>query len=234
MNCKKMEEVFVDLIYEEVSKEDEELAKYHLLSCKSCTIKYNKLKETSTALARWTEEQPEMNLVFIEEKVPFVERLLGKLNQFGVTPQRLVFGSFVSIFMVVIFAGIMKTDAVYQNGEWQISFGNKQMQDEIVTENAVLAEFKKLQKENLILMNTILLNSERRLREENMNSVSILANEFANQRRQDLFLIGNSINKLAQRNLDRQVQTNQILNELYRLSSYQPNGQGNSRKIEGN
>jgi len=234
MNCKKMEEVFVDLIYEEVSKEDEELAKYHLLSCKSCTKKYNKLKETSTALARWTEEQPEMNLVFIEEKVPLVERLLGKLNQFGVSPRRLVFGAFASIFMLVIFAGIMKTDAVYENGEWQISFGNEHIRNEIVNENAVLSEFKKLQKENLILMNTILLNSERRLREENLSSVSRLANEFANQRRQDLFLIGNSINKLAQRNQYRQVRTNQLLNDLYRLSSYQPNGQGNSRRIEGN
>ena len=234
MNCKKMEEVFVDLIYEEVSKEDEELAKYHLLSCKSCAKKYNKLKETTTALARWTEEQPETNLVFIEEKVPLMERLIGKLDQFGITPQRFVFGALTFIFILVLFTGIMRTEAVYQNGEWEISFGDKLKRDEIRNENAVLAEFKKLQKENLLFMNSILLNSERRLREENMNSVSILANEFAKQRQQDLFLIGSSINKLAQRNQDRQLQTNRMLNELFRLSSYQPGYQGSSRKIEGN
>ena len=234
MNCKKMEEVLVDLIYNEVSKKDEELAKYHLLSCRSCTKKYNKLKETTTALARWTEEQPEMNLLFIEEKVPLIERLIGKLNQFGITPQRFVIGAFTSIFILVLFTGFMRTDAVYHDGKWEISFGNKLKRDEFRNENAVLSEFKKLQEENLALINSILLNSERRLREENMNSVSLLANEFAKQRQQDLFLIGNSINKLAQRNQDRLVQTNQILNELYRLSSYQPNIQGGSRKIEGN
>jgi len=234
MNCKKMEEVLVDLIYDEVSKKDEELAKYHLLSCRSCAKKYSKLKETTTALARWTEEQPEMNLLFIEEKVPLIERLMGKLDQFGITPQRFVLGAFASIFILVLFMGIMRTDAAYHNGKWEITFGDKEKRDEFRNENAVLSEFKKLQQENLVLMNTILLNSERRLREENMNSVSILANEFANQRQQDLFLIGNSINKLAQRNQDRQVQTNQLLNELYRLSSFRPNGQGSSRKIEGN
>lgn len=234
MNCKKMEEVLVDLIYNEVSKKDEELAKYHLLSCRSCTKKYNKLKETTTALARWTEEEPEMNLLFIEEKVPLIERLIGKLDQFGITPQRFVIGAFTSIFILVLFTGIMRTDAVYHDGKWEISFGDNLKRDEFRNENAVLAEFKKLQEENLALISSILLNSERRLREENMNSVSILANEFAKQRQQDLFLIGNSINKLAQRNQDRQVQTNQLLNELYRLSSYRPNSLGGSRKIEGN
>jgi len=234
MNCKKMEEFFVDLIYEEVGKEDEELAKYHLLSCQSCTEKYNKLKETSTALGRWTEEQPEMNLVFIEEKVPIVERLLGKINQFGITPRRLVFGVVISTFMLVLFAGIMKTNAIYQNGEWQISIGDNLNRDEAISENAVLEEFKKLHQENLVLMNNILLNSERRLREENISSVSMLASEFANQRRQDLFLIGRSINEMAQRNQDRHLQTNQLLNELYRLSSYQPSRRGSSRKVEGN
>ena len=234
MNCKKMEEVLVDLIYNEVNKKEEELAKYHLLSCRSCTQKFNKLKETTTALARWTEEQPEMNLLFIEEKVPLIERLIGKINQFGITPQRFVIGAFTTIFILVLFTGIIRTDAVYHDGNWEISFGSELKRDQLRNDNAVLAEFKKLQKENLVLMNTILLNSERRLREENMNSVNILANEFANQRQQDLFLIGNSINKLAQRNQDRQVQTNQLLNELYRLSSFRPNGQGSSRKIEGN
>ena len=233
MNCDNMRELFTGLIYDEISGEDEKLAREHLSTCESCTEKYKRLLETSTALGRWTEEQPETNLVFVEEKVPLFDRILGKFDVIGFSPRQLVFGAVTSFVLIALFMGIMRTDAVYRNGAWYISFGNNSEREEQLEESVLLSEFKKLQQENLVLMNSLLLASEERLRNENISAANSLANEFANQRRQDLTLIGRSINEIAYRNEGRFVRTNQLLDELYRLSSYQTNSLTGSRNIEG-
>ena len=234
MNCNKMEELFAELIYDEISEENELFAREHLLSCESCTLKYKKLKETSIALGRWKEEQPNMNLVFIEEKVPFFDRLLGKLDLLGINPRQFVFGAITTIVMIAIIMGIMRTDAVYRNGEWYISFGDNSQKDEQLEESVLLAEFKKLQRENLLLMNNLLLASENRLRNENRAAINTLAINFAGQRSQDLSLIGESINEMSSRNEGRYINTSRLLGELYRLSSYRSGDPSGSRKIEGN
>ena len=233
MNCDKMEELFTGLIYEDISGEDEKLARKHLSSCDSCTEKYKRLLETSAAPGRWTEEQPETSLVFVEEKVPFIDKILGKFDLLGFSPRQLVFGAVTSFVLLALFMGIMRTDAVYRNGAWYISIGNNSEIEEQLEESVLLSEFKKLQQENLVLMNSLLLASEERMRNENINAANSLAYEFANQRRQDLTLIGRSLNEIAYRNEGRFAQTNQLLDDLYRLSSYQTNSLNGSRNIEG-
>ncbi len=233
MNCDNMEELFTGLIYEDISGEEEKLAREHLSTCKSCTEKYKRLFETSTALGRWTEELPETNLVFVEEKIPLFDRILGKFDVVGFSPRQLIFGAVTSFVLIALFMGIMRTDAVYRNGSWYISFGQNSEREEQLEESLLLSEFKKLQQENLVFMNSLLLASEERLRNENIITVNSLANEFANQRRQDLTLIGRSLNEIAYRNEGRFVRTNQLLDNLYRLSSYQTNSLTGSQNIEG-
>ena len=233
MNCDNMQELFTGLIYEDISGEEEKLAREHLSTCESCTEKYKRLLETSIALGRWTEELPETNLVFVEEKLPLFGRILGKFDAVGFSPRQLVFGAVTSFVLIALFMGIMRTDAVYRNGAWYISFGQNSEREEQLEESVLLSEFKKLQQENLVLMNSLLLASEERLRNENIITVNSLANEFANQRRQDLTLIGRYINEIVHRNEGRFVRTNQLLDNLYRLSSYQTNSLTGSRNIEG-
>ncbi len=234
MNCDKMEQLFTELLYDEISDEDKELAHSHIAGCESCAAKYKNLRETSTALGRWTEERTEMNLVFIGEKVPFLERLFGKLDLIGISPKQLLFGAVTSLLLIVLFTGIMRTEAIYRNGSWYISFGGTTEFENQVEESSLLSEFKQLQQENLVLMNRLLLASEERMRNENMLVVNNLANQFSALRRQDLSLIGRSINEMSQRSEGRYVRTNQLLGDLYRLSSYKSTGQSGSRSLEGN
>ena len=233
MNCEKMELLFSDLLYGEINEEEKESALEHIATCKSCGVKYKNLRQTSTALGRWKEEDAEMNLVFIEEKVPFLERLFGKLGQAGINPRQLVFGAAATLVLLVLFAGIFRTEAIYRNGSWYISFGSSDKTENQMKENILIADFKQLQQENLLLMNRLLLASEERVRNDNIAVVNNLANQFLIQRRQDLSLIGRSINEMSQRNEGRYVRTNQLLDGLYRLSAYQPGRLNGTRSVEG-
>ena len=234
MNCEKMELLFSDLLYGEINEQDKESALEHIVACKSCEVKYKNLRETSTALGRWKEEPAEMNLVFIEEKVPFLERLFGKLDSAGISPRQLVFGAVATLVLLVLFAGIFRTDAIYSNGSWYISFGGDAETENQLAVSALLADFKQSQQENLLLMNRLLLASEERVRNQNIAVVNNLANQFVIQRRQDLSLIGRSINEMSQRSEGRYVRTNQLLDGLYRLSAYQPGRLNGARSIKGN
>ena len=234
MNCEKMELLFSDLLYGEINEQDKESALEHIVACKSCEVKYKNLRETSTALGRWKEEPAEMNLVFIEEKVPFLERLFGKLDSAGISPRQLVFGAVATLVLLVLFAGIFRTDAIYSNGSWYISFGDDAKTENQLAVSALLADFKQSQQENLLLMNRLLLASEERVRNQNIAVVNNLANQFVIQRRQDLSLIGRSINEMSQRSEGRYVRTNQLLDGLYRLSAYQPGRLNGARSIKGN
>ena len=174
-----------------------------------------------------------MNLVFIEEKVPFLERLFGKLDLIGINPKQLVFGAAATLLLLVLFAGILRTEAIYRNGSWYISFGSNAKMENQMKESSLLADFKQLQQENLLLMNRLLLASEERVRNENIAVVNNLANQFVIQRRQDLSLIGRSINDMSQRNEGRYVRTNQLLDGLDSLSAYQPGHFICTRSVEG-
>ncbi len=233
MNCEKMELLFSDLLYDEINEQEKELALGHIAACKSCEVKYKNLRETSTALGRWKEEDAEMNLVFIEEKVPFLERLSGKLDQAGINPRQLVFGAAATLVLLVLFVGIYRTEAIYRNGSWYISFGSNAKIENQMKESNLLADFKQLQQENLLIMNRLLLASEERVRNENIAVINNLANQFVLQRRQDLSLVGRSINEMSQRNEGRYVRTNQLLDGLYRLSAYQPGALHGARSVEG-
>ena len=233
MKCDKMELLFSDLLYDELNEQEKESALEHIATCKSCEVKYKNLRETSTALGRWKEEDAKMNLLFIEEKVPFLERLFGKLDLVGINPRQLVFGAAVTLVLMVLFAGIFRTEAIYRNGSWYISFGSNAKIENQMKESILLADFKRLQQENLLLMNRLLLASEERVRNENIAVVNNLANQFVLQRRQDLSLIGRSINEMSQRNEGRYVRTNQLLDGLYRLAAYQPGRLNGTRSIEG-
>lgn len=234
MKCDKMELLFSDLLYDELNEQEAELALEHIATCKSCELKYKNLRETSTALGRWKEEEANMNLVFIEEKISFFERFFGKLAPAGFNPRQLVFGVAASLVLLILFVGISRTEAIYRNGSWYISFGSNANIENQMKENNLLADFKQLQQENLLLMNRLLLASEERVRNDNIAVINSLANQFVLQRRQDLSLIGRSINEMSQRNEGRYVRTNQLLDDLYRLSSYQPGRSNGSRSIEGN
>ena len=233
MNCEKMELLFSDLLYDEINEQEKEITLEHIATCKSCEVKYKNLRETFTALGRWKEEDAKMNLVFIEEKVPFLERLFGKLDLIGINPKQLVFGAAATLLLLVLFAGILRTEAIYRNGSWYISFGSNAKMENQMKESSLLADFKQLQQENLLLMNRLLLASEERVRNENIAVVNNLANQFVIQRRQDLSLIGRSINEMSQRNEGRYVRTNQLLDGLYRLSAYQPGRLIGTRSVEG-
>ena len=233
MNCEKMELLFSDLLYDEINEQEKEIALEHITTCKSCAVKYKNLRETSTALGRWKEEETEMNLVFIEERVPLLERFFGKLDLIGISPRQLVIGMVTSFVLIVLFTGIMRTEAIYRNGSWYISFGSNAKIEDQMEENAFLSDFKQLQQENLLLVNQLLLASEERMRNENFAVVNSLANQFTLQRREDLSLIGRSINEMSQRNEGRYVRTNQLLDGLYRLSAYQPGRLNGTRSVEG-
>ena len=233
MNCEKMELLFSGLLYNEINEQDKEIALGHISTCESCAVKYKNLRETTTALGRWKEEDTDMNLVFIEEKVPLLERLFGKLDLIGISPRQFVFGAVTTFALIVLFAGILRTEAIYRNGSWYISFGNNAKIENQMEQNSLIADFKQLQQENLLLMNRLLIASEGRMRNENFAVVSNLANQVTLQRREDLSLISRSINEMSRQNEGRYIRTNQLLDDLYWLSDYQPGRSNGTRSVEG-
>ncbi len=223
MKCEEVRPFLIELLYDEIADEDRELVRAHLSHCEKCQAEFASLKSTSNILQKWEEVDPQFKLVLVTETESWTSRLkelFGKiipdpglgLRRFGYV--------LAGVFLLL---AIANTEISYQNGNFRIRMALFPAKQEMTPTGLTTAQtealIKKIQQENYYLTQSLIAQSEARLRNEWAASLTELNKTYEQQRLKDLQLIGSGLVNLERNTFQRIKNTNNSINELLRYIS---------------
>lgn len=223
MNCSELKPLFVDFIYDEISDEDRQLFEAHLAHCESCQQQLAALQNTSHVLQRWEDVDPDFNVVMVSEKVSWFTQVKERVRQLFPRPAKFGYAVAYAVVGVLLLLAIANTEISYRQGEFKMSMG---LFSRSVTpkqaENALTQEFiDQWRKENYYLMSSLIQQSEERQRKERTSEILRLRQDLAQQRIEDLNLVGLGLDNIEQNTFRQLKRTDTNLNELMQLINAQ-------------
>ncbi|MFQ6618948.1 MAG: hypothetical protein ACE5QV_09710, partial [Fidelibacterota bacterium] len=120
----------------------------------------------------------------------------------------------------------------YENGEFRFQYGPTAPQLAGISEEQLIKRMEEIQRENLILMNQMIRDSESRLRNEYIMGITQVVREIERQRNYDLRLVGEGFQILHTATEGRLAETNQLLDNLLRIYSLQYEAASRLEKIQ--
>lgn len=224
MNCNQIQPLFMDFLYDEISDDDRQMVQAHLSECDSCQRELDSLRKTSQLLQQWEEVDPDFNVVMVTEKVSWFGRLKGWVTKLLPRPKKIVYGLAYSLVGVLLVLAVANTEIVYRQGEFNVRMGlfskptPLQTTDNLATQQLL----EQLQKDNYILMNSLIQQSETRQRKEIASALIQLRQDVERQRVEDLSLVGFGLDNVEKNTVRQMRKTDNSLNELIRLINAQP------------
>jgi len=223
MKCNEIKPLFMDFLYNEITKEDQRLFEAHLSQCESCQKELESLQKTSNILQQWEDVDPDFNVVMVSENVSWVSLVKQRLNQFFPVPKKLAYGFAYAAAGIFLLLAIANTEISYRQGEFKMSMGlfskpASQQQPENVLTQEFLNQWRE---DNYYLMSSLIQQSEQRQRKERTSNILQLRQEFARQRIEDLNLVGLGLDNIEQTTVRQLKRTDSNLNELIQLINTQ-------------
>lgn len=219
MKCNELSHQLVSLLYGEMNTEEVKKIQAHLKSCPSCQEAFQELKSTSKLLAKWEVEIPKLNFVFVNESVSRWKTWIAKLADLS-WGRRLAVGIPVFAAAVLILLAVFNFQAEYREGQWNVSFSLFPGKQNGNQEQIFAQALEQKQQETLLLISKMIKDSEYRQRRESTLTLAQYAQEIERQRQEDLRLVGESLVGIQRNTEGRFHQTNDVINDLIRLTSY--------------
>ena len=197
MNCDITREQLIAYLYDEdIRPNERERLKAHIETCPSCSQTLEELGSTSRILNAWSDEKPNMDLVFVQERQPLWQNLLPTRY-----PKTWVG---VAIAAILIFT-FLNIEFAIRDGAFHTSIGLRSSDppeqiaiadtSEVPSLDApiTLGEFI-IHQQNLIdYTNRLVQTSQNQQRNEINNTFIRLVSELETQRQQDLLRIARGL-----------------------------------------
>ena len=219
MKCDDMPQRLVTLLYGELEPEEEKQIKAHLKACPACRQVYEELRGTSRVLQKWEDVAPKMNLVFVQEPVSRWKTWKEKYRQLD-WGRRLALGVPVLAVLLFISLTVLNFRARYEGGEWNVAFSLIPQREQGYSEEQLAEALNQSQQETLVLLSRMIEEGEYRQRREFTLMLAQFAQDLEKQRRQDLWVMGQGLEGLQRATEGQFSQTNDVLSDLIRLTSY--------------
>ncbi len=216
MKCDDVKLLLMDLLYNEISEENEAILQNHLSDCVSCREEFESLKNTSGILQKWEEIDPKLNLVFVSDKKSIID---GLKDKFSFAPKKLAYGFALGFVTIIVLFSLANTEISYKDGDFTLKMGifkntTEQPQLSAEIQQALMAQVRE---QNAQLMNQFIQQSEQRQQQELAATLAKFSREFNYQRTNDLKLVGAGLNEIEQKlYLQLEKQTNDRFNNLIR------------------
>ncbi|NOZ61077.1 MAG: hypothetical protein GXO74_05305 [Calditrichaeota bacterium] len=223
MKCEEVRPLLIDLLYDEISDENKRRVRSHLETCQECREEFASLKSTSNILQKWEDVDPEFKLVLVNESVTWIERakqFFGKiLPGPAIAARRFGYGLAAAFLLLAI----ANTEISYQQGNFHMRLslfsGTKQSEPAALTTAQTEALIKKMRQENYYLTQSLISQSEARLRNDWATSLTQLNKTYEQQRLKDLQLVGSGLVNLQRNTYQKIKRTDSSINELLRYIS---------------
>lgn len=221
MRCDDYKALFMDFLYNELSREDEGRLKEHLRICESCRREYEALSQTSVVLRGWPDEDPGASFVFVDEASGFLKRLrqfiwpaetsLGKKLAAGLVP---------AVLAALVLAAALNFEYSRTGEQMNVRMSLLPRPSAVPAVDSTLIQ--QLREQNLELINQVMLANREQQRQEMARTLAQFAREVHRQRQSDLVLVGRGLEQVQEWNDTRFQQTNRVLNSLIRTTNFQP------------
>lgn len=202
MNCDITREQLIAYLYDEdIHPNERERLKTHIETCSSCSQTLEELGSTSRILNAWSDENPNLNLVFVQERQPLWQNLLPTRH-----PKTwATAGIAIAAILILTFLNI---EFAIRDGAFHTSIGLRSSDpaERVAIANTTevpsldapitLGEFI-IHQQNLIdYTHHLVQTSQNQQREEINNTFIRLVNELETQRQQDLLHIDRGLHIL--------------------------------------
>jgi len=182
MKCNEIKEKFMDLIYDEISPEDKRKVQYHIRRCKACKKEFMELKNTSAVLQKWEIPEPNMNLVFVQEKSSLLDRIKESLKildldfrKFGIA----FGGAAIGLFLIL---SLFNFEVTKTSEGFSVKMGVLGKDKPAVDDKVLLQEMTKVQRETIALFTRILEEREETQDRDYQATFAELARTLENRR----------------------------------------------------
>ena len=223
MKCNEIKPLLMDFVYNEITEEDRHLFEAHLSQCDSCQKELEALQKTSNILQQWEDVDPDFNVVMVSEKVSWSSLVKQRLSQLFPSHKKLVYGFVYATIGIFLLLAVVNTEISYKQGEFKMNMGlfSKPASQE-QHENLLTQEFlDQWRKENYYLMSSLIQQSEQKQRKERTADFLQLRQDLAQQRIEDLNLVGLGLDNIEQTTSRQLMRTDNNLNELIQLINNQ-------------
>ncbi len=219
MKCEDIQLLLLDFLYEEIAPEAEQRLRLHLESCPDCRNEYESLQRTSLALRAWPDAEPPQALVFVEKRPGWQEAVKQILfPERASLGTRLGFGLATAAITALVLSAALNLEVQYDAGRlaYRTSLAPRarvELAEEI--KQQLLAE---IQQQNRELVAQMVQAGYEKQRSDFDRALFSLTNEWQRQRQSDLIVVGRGLEEVQQNTDSRLRQTNQILDQLMRVS----------------
>ncbi len=225
MNCDLSKDKLMDYLYEEVTGAEKAEIETHLAHCSVCASELAQLRQTARVLNAWPDEEPNLNLRFVQEKIRFLESLKTKLVR-GWRGRKLVAGFAAGLASALIILALLNFEASYSDGALRVKLSLfSSPQKETPLEPGALPvtqeEFQVWKQTSYELMQQMIQTAAARQRYEQNLVLSELARDLDVRRQQDLQRVGKGLEALQLVNNNQFRRTNEVLQQLIYAAQYQ-------------
>ncbi len=222
MKCDFSKEKLLEYFYAEVSGEEKSKIETHLANCSVCQAELAQLKQTTNALRHWPDEEPNLNLHFVQQKSS-----LGNWA-FSIRQKswpKFALGFAAGLASVLVVLSLINFDASYSDGSVNVKFSLFRSTptpaadplDRAVTRR----EFNAWQQTSYELMQSMIDNAGSQQRYEQRLLLSQFARDLDFKRQRDLQRVGQGLEVLQLVNDDKFRRTSAALHKLMYAAYFQ-------------
>lgn len=214
MKCDFSKEKLLDFFYAELDAVQKQEVEAHLAGCSSCQAELALFRQTSRVLRRWPDEDPNLNLRFVQQKTSVWNSLWEKLWP------KFALGFAAGCASVLVVLSLLNVEANYSEGGFKVMFrlfersqstsATVDPLDQPITRR----EFNAWQQTSYDLMQTMIDNAAAQQRYEQRLLLSQFAKDLDLKRRQDLQRLDQGLEVFQLVNENKFRRTNEVLQQL--------------------
>ncbi|MFQ5824700.1 MAG: anti-sigma factor family protein [bacterium] len=227
MKCEISKEKLIGYFYQDLDSVEIADLEAHLTKCTACQKELAQLAQTTKILSTWPDEEPNLNMVFVQEKTSYWDSLIPNWLR-GIGWRRFTVGLTISFASILIILALSNFEAKYTQGNFDVKLSLlPRPSAEFSTSSDPLAapvkqqEFTEWKQQSMQLIQEMIHTAEARQRRELELVLAQFARDMDLQRRQDLRLVGKGLEGFQLSNENRFRRTNEILQQLIRVAQYQ-------------
>lgn len=227
MKCDMPREKLIGYLYQDMEPGEQATVKAHLTQCPACREEMEQLARTTHVLRTWPDEEPNRNLVFVQERTSrWRSRMPDWLR--GWSGRRVAMGMAIGIASVLIILALANLEATYTHGDFNLKLSllprpraDLEPSQDPLTAPVTQREFAAWQRQSLQLIQEMMQLTEERQRQERALTLAQFAGEMELQRRQDLRQVGEGLEVIELSAENRFRRTDELLHQLLTAARFQ-------------
>ena len=219
--------MIIEFVTGEITSERRKEVEEHISTCALCRSEVAELKSTRVKMQAWSSPDPQLQWVFVPQKLPVLRRVLEWLRMPRFEVPNWAAATVAAGFIMLVAASIVNTTISVTSDGFHFSTGliNRSVSSEgdlartVDTDGTVSGEKDiRLQEEMLRTVSSIIESRDARLRAEYQNLLTDVVKHFNYQRIEDVEKISNAVSEYQNLSDYRLRQTNTLLEGLVKVS----------------